>query len=132
SKYTHSHRPRNVNIALTATGLAKLATPAPNPAFDQPDIEAVAAALPEFSDAFIEGVAGNASRSRILGHTGDSAPGTWAWGGPKTPVVDVLLMVFADEERSLPAELQDFQPPPGVTPAGDLKTTLRLRVAQQP
>jgi Dyp-type peroxidase family len=34
-------------------------------------------------------------RSRILGDVGESAPGQWAFGGPRTPDVDVMLLVYA-------------------------------------
>src|SRR5262249_30520149 len=121
------------NVALTATGLAKLAGPdseAELAKIDQGHIDAVAARLSCFPNAFVEGIAGNAHRSRILGHTGTNHPGHWAWGGIKRPVVDVLLMVFAEKDKSLSQCVQDVAPPAAaMTPAGDLECTLRLSTA---
>jgi Dyp-type peroxidase family len=136
SRYTQTHLRSKVNIALTATGLAKLVGPdseTSNPArIDAGDFDAVAARLQGFPDAFVEGIARSTHRSRILGHTGTNDPTQWAWGGPKRPVVDVLLMVFADKHQSLDACVQAVQPPyPAMTPAGNLKPALRLGVANR-
>lgn len=38
-------------------------------------------------------------RSRQLGDDGDSAPSSWEWGGPKTPVVHGMLCGFAGARR---------------------------------
>ena len=87
-----------VNIAFTASGLDKLGV-------------ARAGFLPEFC----EGVAGPVdpaqpqkvgSRSRRLGDTGASSPLTWEFGGPTTPAVDILLMLFAGDATRL-SELRD-------------------------
>ncbi len=49
-----------------------------------------------FSPEFVNGMAGEASRSRRLGDTGNSDPAHWLWGGPdKLP--DLVLMLFAKE-----------------------------------
>ena len=35
------------------------------------------------------------NRSRFLGDTGDSAPDSWAWGGPGGPEIDGLVLLYA-------------------------------------
>jgi Dyp-type peroxidase family len=134
SRYTHTRSESKINIALTATGLSKLVGPDSEKSnlekIDAGDIDAVAARLPGFPDAFVEGIAGSAHRSRILGHTGTNDPGHWAWGGRKRPVVDVLLMVFAGTDQSLDARVRAVAPPAdAMTPVGDLKRTLPLSAA---
>jgi Dyp-type peroxidase family len=47
-----------------------------------------------FAAEFLEGMT-EASRSRFLGDTGNSDPGTWAWGGPQRPPADGLILVYA-------------------------------------
>ena len=123
-KHERSLRPRNFNIAMSATGLAKLVdvgTPF------EPSIDDVAAVLPHFSQPFIEGIAGNEYRSRILGHIDKNRPEMWAWGSPATPV-DLLLMVFAAPD-DLQAAVAHAAPPPGVvTEIGNLQATLPLPI----
>lgn len=53
----------------------------------------------EFSDEFITGMAGDESRSRRLGDIADNAPETWEWGGDSQQVPDILLMLYARENK---------------------------------
>src|SRR5262245_10222546 len=69
-----------VNLAFSFNGLARL--------LDQP-----ATALKDFPLAFQEGMAGGGHRARLLGDLGTHAADGWAWGGPRTPPTDILLMV---------------------------------------
>jgi len=75
-----------VNVALTAPGLTALGLPD--------------AALAGFALEFTEGIA-SPHRSRILGDVGESAPQRWAWGGPGSEPVHVLLLLFATDEAGL-------------------------------
>jgi Dyp-type peroxidase family len=79
-----------------------------NVAFTWPGLQAIglrADALATFPPAVQEGLA-TARRARILGDTDDSAPEAWRWGGPNTPEIHVLLMVFAQTEEALAAECE--------------------------
>ena len=79
-------------------------------AFSWPGLEALELpwqALKGFSRAFREGMAGNERRSRILGDIGDQDPSRWRWGGPRTPTVHALLMLYADTEQALAALERD-------------------------
>jgi Dyp-type peroxidase family len=78
---------RCVGVALTATGLAALGLP------DR--------VLEEFALEFTTGMTDDAHRRRILGDVGPSAPEEWVWGGPNTPPVDLLLMLFGETDREL-------------------------------
>lgn len=82
-----------VNVALTASGLARLGLPA--------------GALAMFSDEFRSGMA-EAHRGLILGDVDESAPERWAWGGSDTPAIDVLLLLYASDAAAL-AALADRQ-----------------------
>ncbi len=75
-----------VNVAFTRAGLERLGVGA--------------ATLSAFAPQFVEGLA-QPHRSRILGDDGDSAPERWRWGGPGTPSVDLVLMLFAADGASL-------------------------------
>jgi Dyp-type peroxidase family len=77
-----------VNVALTASGLRKLGLPL--------------ATLAAFSAEFGAGMAED-HRARMLGDVAGSAPGLWTWGGPNTPEVDVLLLLFASDAAALSA-----------------------------
>ena len=81
----------NVNIAFTWSGVRKLGI-----------------SISKFSDAFVEGMAGQDHRSRILGDTGESDPAGWKWGNA-TNEVDLLLMVFAHNAGSLAAEVKAIE-----------------------
>lgn len=50
-----------------------------------------------FSDEFITGMAGDESRSRRLGDTGDNAPAGWDWGGVPGNGPHVLMLLYARE-----------------------------------
>ena len=47
-----------------------------------------------FSDEFLEGMAGPASRSRRLGDIGANDPARWLWGGPRR-APDLVAMLYA-------------------------------------
>ena len=79
----------SVNVALTCTGLRKLG-------LDK-------GALDSFPIAFREGMSSE-HRAHILGDTGESAPSEWTWGSADKPV-DILLMLFAPDETSVNAQL---------------------------
>jgi len=86
-----------LNVALTHHGLARLGL----------DDET----LDTFSRPFVEGMA-TPHRSRILGDRDENAPENWAWGGTdkeghtdEGKAVDILLMVFAENEELLKALL---------------------------
>jgi hypothetical protein len=79
-----------------------------NVAFTWPGLQALglgADALATFPRPLQEGLA-TEHRARILGDTDDSAPTAWRWGGPNTPEIHVLLMVFAQTEEALAAECE--------------------------
>ncbi|HKF70004.1 MAG TPA: hypothetical protein VKB36_25840 [Vicinamibacterales bacterium] len=120
-KHESSFRSRNFNIAMSATGLAKLVDV--NTRFD-PSVAEVTAVLPGFSQPFVEGIARTAYRSRILGHVGTNSPDRWSWGPDHTPV-DLLLMVFAKPD-DLRAAVDDAAPPPGAMTEITLPLTLEL------
>ncbi|MEU7059501.1 peroxidase [Streptomyces sp. NPDC046197] len=69
-----------VHLALTSDGLRRLN-------LETPDIEG-------FSGEFVTGMT-DTDRSRFLGDLGEEAPGRWRWGGPGTPPVHVLLLLYA-------------------------------------
>jgi len=91
---------KSLNVALTCRGLKKLGL----------DDET----LDTFSRPFLEGMT-TAHRKRILGDAEDNAPEKWEWGGnlPNDPeckpdearAVDILLMLFAENEDTLDALL---------------------------
>jgi Dyp-type peroxidase family len=74
-----------VNVAIAPSGLAKLGLPP---------------ALGRFSDRFLDGMTAP-HRSRALGDIGDDAPEGWLWGGPNTPPIDLLLLLYADDTAGL-------------------------------
>lgn len=79
--------PRPVlNVALTAGGLAALGVP--------PGV------LAGFAPEFVSGMA-DATRSRVLGDVGESAPANWRWGGPATPPIHMIAMLFATDDGEL-------------------------------
>src|SRR5438552_3922427 len=75
-----------LNVALTASGLQRLGLPSQ--------------AMTGFSNEFTAGMT-TAHRRRTLGDVGDSAPEAWLWGGPSTPSIDVLLLLFARDQATL-------------------------------
>jgi Dyp-type peroxidase family len=78
----------SLHVAFTPTGLAKLGLTTSGPG--------------GFSPEFLGGMT-TPHRRRILGDLGGSAPETWAWGGPTTPGVDVLLMMYARDAQEMHA-----------------------------
>lgn len=75
-----------VNVALTPSGLQKLGL--------GPEV------MSTFSTAFLEGMI-TPFRSRILGDDAGSAPQYWSWGGPQSPGIDLVLLLFARDESAL-------------------------------
>jgi Dyp-type peroxidase family len=75
-----------LNVAITASGLRKLGLPE--------------AALAQFSNEFTAGMI-TPHRRRTLGDVGPNAPEEWLWGGPNTPSIDLLLLLFARDEPTL-------------------------------
>jgi deferrochelatase/peroxidase EfeB len=82
------NRPSDVcaNIAFSYAGLQALGL---NPQ-----------TLAMFSREFQEGMV-TEHRQRLLGDHGENAPERWSWGGPKTPTVHILLMLYAENETKL-------------------------------
>lgn len=75
----------------------------------------------------------NSHRSRILGDTGANAPEHWAWGGPDTPTVHILLLLFAGTDDLLDSMLHDIRdsaPQGGVALIGEPLATVFLRDPQ--
>ena len=74
------------NVALTHHGLTALGL----------DPETAGS----FAAEFVDGMTAP-HRSRWLGDIGESAPANWHWGGHGSPVVDVVLMLYAADDESL-------------------------------
>jgi Dyp-type peroxidase family len=74
------------NLALTLSGLRKLGLPAET--------------LTAFPREFQMGMAAP-ERSRRLGDLGACAPEGWQFGGPNTPELDLLVMLYAVDEVTL-------------------------------
>ena len=83
-----------LNIAFSGEGLRRLGLP--------PE------ALDAFPAAFATGVT-DPTRSRFLGDVGNSAPAHWAWGGPDTPQVDALLLIYGRDRRVLQKTLEKIR-----------------------
>ena len=81
-------RERAINLALTYRGIQKLGL--------EP------AALAMSSNEFITGMA-TPHRSLLLGDTEESAPTRWLWGGPATTLIDLVLLLFAQNDDTLSA-----------------------------
>jgi Dyp-type peroxidase family len=79
------------NIAFSAVGITALGVPA----------EVVCTFPPEFQ----EGIA-SPERSRVLGDTEESDPARWELGGPATPPIHAVLLVYAESETGLAAACQ--------------------------
>jgi Dyp-type peroxidase family len=75
-----------LNVALTAGGLAALGLP--------PGV------LTGFAPEFVAGMA-DPTRSRVLGDVEENAPAGWRWGGPATPPVHLVVMLFAADDAEL-------------------------------
>jgi Dyp-type peroxidase family len=92
-----------VNIAFTSSGLRKLG------------IDAATVGL--FANEFADGMTAP-HRTRALGDIDENAPQHWDWGGPRTPDVDAVLLLYARDEQAL-AALEREQ-------AGELGAGLRV------
>lgn len=75
----------SLQIAFSAAGLAAIGL---DPAV-----------IDEFSDEFIVGMSGDASRSRRLGDVDSNAPDHWEWGGRPQQMPHILLMLYATRDR---------------------------------
>ncbi len=84
-----------LQIAFTASGLRALGMPA--------------SAMAAFSTEFLNGMAGEASRSRRLGDTGKSDPSRWLWGGPGKGA-DLVVLLYA--KQNLDAFMRQVQKDP--------------------
>jgi Dyp-type peroxidase family len=82
-----------VNLALTAAGIEALA----------PEV----ARRSVFSEQFTTGMT-TGYRSRLLGDTGEDDPRGWAWGGPASAGVHVLLLVYAATADRLSARCDEL------------------------
>ena len=74
------------NVAFTYAGIKKLGL--------EPAILAM------FSNEFINGMA-VPHRSLLLGDVEESSPAQWIWGVPGTRPIDMVLMMFAGDDREL-------------------------------
>ena len=75
-----------LNVAFTYAGIKKLGL--------EPAILAM------FSNEFITGIT-TPHRSLLLGDVEGSSPAQWAWGGPNTRSIDMVLMMFAVDDHEL-------------------------------
>ena len=75
-----------LNLAITAAGLLALGL----------DASIVAEFAPEFVTSMTD-----TTRSRMLGDVGDNSPAGWRWGGPPTPPVHLVAMLFATDDSQL-------------------------------
>jgi Dyp-type peroxidase family len=73
-------RDHAVHVAFTMAGLSKLGVQGSGADW--------------FSVEFIGGMTAT-HRRRVLGDMVGNDPGSWDWGGPRTPAIDVLLMLYA-------------------------------------
>ena len=77
-----------MNIALTCGGLTRLGLGA--------------GVVAGFSQQFREGMTTD-HRRRVLGDGDGNAPELWSWGGPQTPAVDLLVLLYAVDTPTLDA-----------------------------
>jgi Dyp-type peroxidase family len=85
-------REHAVHVAFTIAGLSKLG------------LEGSGADW--FSVEFTGGMTAT-HRRRVLGDVAADAPETWEWGGPRTPEIDVLVMLYARGPAELRARRED-------------------------
>jgi len=100
-----------LNIAFTAPGVAAL-------------VPAVHGAT-RFSEQFSSGMATD-YRSRLLGDVEQDHPRHWAWGGPTTPPVHVLLLVYASTSEGLEAWCDELY---AAMAPGGLRLVIRLETS---
>ncbi|MCU1690965.1 MAG: heme peroxidase [Frankiales bacterium] len=96
-----------VNVALTAEGVRAL-TQAPLHA--------------GFGEPFAQGMT-SPYRSRVLGDHGEDAPEHWAWGGPNTEPVHLLLMLYGLDAATLGGLVEQVT---GEVLAGGMRVLVRL------
>jgi Dyp-type peroxidase family len=101
---------RALNLAFTPTGLGKLG---------------LGAARDAFSGEFTGGMAAP-HRRRLLGDVDENAPERWRWGGPTTPAVDGLLMLYAADRAGLTALYAELA---GQLAGGGVREVLRLETS---
>jgi len=100
-----------LHLALTVPGLRKLGLP-----------ESAAGSFPL---QVREGMVTH-HRSRILGDVDESAPEHWAFGGPGTPAVHLMLLAYAADAEQLAALVDGLSGEAeagGLVPVGRLDTT---------
>jgi Dyp-type peroxidase family len=85
-----AHRPRDsaVQVGFTASGLSRLG-------LSDDDLNGFSL---EFRGGMIQ-----PWKSRFLGDYGASAPEHWLWGGPTTPTLDAILLLYALSPETLAA-----------------------------
>jgi Dyp-type peroxidase family len=99
------------HVAFTHAGLASLGL----------DQDALAAFPPEFAVGMT-----NRHRRRLLGDLGGNAPEHWSWGGPATPPVHLVLLLYAKDDQTLEAARARYQAEladAGLVPVWELPTT---------
>ncbi len=102
-----------VNLAFTSDGIRLLGLEIPGP--------------DGFPEEFVSGMT-DPNRSRFLGDTGENAPRYWRWGGPTTPPVHILALLYARDEAGLggfEAEVRQV-----VLATGGLAELVRLGTAE--
>ena len=77
---------RAVNVAFTGEGLGRLGL--------APEV------LAQFPNELVTGMT-TEHRRRILGDRGPDAPENWAWGGPQTPAIGAVLLLYARDDLEL-------------------------------
>ena len=77
---------RAVNVAFTGEGLGRLGL--------SPEV------LAQFSNELVTGMT-TEHRRRVLGDLGPDAPEHWDWGGPQTPTVGAVLLLYARDDLEL-------------------------------
>lgn len=100
-----------LHVAFTYEGLERLGVTEQN--------------APGLRVEFIQGMA-TEHRSRILGDLGDSECGEWDWGGPDSPNVHLLLMVYAADAQELERVIAEIE---STCEAGGLSVITRLDTA---
>jgi len=108
--------PVNLNIAVTFSGLEKLAP--------QDDWTGSG-----FSTAFLEGIDRTEHRRRILGDTGENDSRHWGWGGHRREdtTVDLLLLVFAHRDDQVDALFEE-----AVVHSPGISIVRRIRATPRP
>jgi Dyp-type peroxidase family len=102
-----------VNLAFTSDGLRRLGVETPD--------------LGGFSEEFVLGMT-DPNRSRFLGDVGEDAPQKWRWGGPTTPPVHALAMLYARDEQGL--DRLEAEVRQDVLAGGGLLEVVRLGTAE--